>query len=303
MIWDKWSRDENGNSVSKLYSINTEGIFMTNPKHKYPNKKDVEFDVEHIGKIFQTDTPATYFEKRYGENFNAENYTDYVGNGAICYGGAGCGKTYRLCKKASEAQNPIILSFSNKAIENVKEVFKKEYAHTDLDSCCYTFDLFFCDYHGRDISSLENKTIFIDEYSMTPNKWMTKVYEPFTKYKLTTYMFGDTNQCDPVELRQVHYDYNTSIPVSEMCPKRVEMKYIERYARYDPQTKYLLTKFLNKGIVEHQFEPRQEFDINACYKNKLVGLSQKNVVRDTSKTKITVMWHSNIVLYFSSRNF
>ena len=70
-------------------------------------------------------------------------------------------------------------------------------------------------------------------------------------------MFGDTNQCDPVELRQVHYDYNTSIPVSEMCPKRVEMKYIERYACYDPQTKDLLTKFLNKGIVEHQFEPRQ----------------------------------------------
>lgn len=106
-------------------------------------------------------------------------------------------------------------------------------------------------------------------------------------------MFGDTNQCDPVELRQVHYDYNTSIPVSE----------IERYARYDPQTKYLLTKFVNKGIVEHQFEPRQEFDINVCYKNKLVGLSQKNVVTDTPKTKITVMWHSNIVLNFSSRNF
>ena len=116
-------------------------------------------------------------------------------------------------------------------------------------------------------------------------------------------MFGDINQCDPVELRQVHYDYNTSILESEMCPKRVEMKYIERYARYDPQTKYLLTKFLNKGIVEHQFEPRQEFDINVCHKNKLVGLSQKNVVTDTPKTKITVMWRSNIVLNFSSRNF
>ena len=293
IIWDNWSHDENGNYVIEFYAINTEGIFMTNPKHKYPNKKDVEFDVEHIGKIFQTDTPATYFEKRYGENFNPDNYTDYVGNGAIYCGGAGCGKTYRLCKKASEAQNPIILSFSNKAIENVKEVFKKEYAHTDLDRCCYTFDLFFCDYHGRDISSLENKTTFIDEYSMTPNKWMTKIYEPFTKYKLAIYMFGDTNQCDPVELRQVHYDYNTSIPVSE----------IERYARYDPQTKYLLTKFVNKGIVEHQFEPRLEFDINVCYKNKLVGLSQKNVVTDTPKTKITVMWHSNIVLNFSSRNF
>ena len=32
---------------------------------------------------------------------------------------------------------------------------------------------------------------------MTPNKWMTKLYQAFTKYKLTIYMFGDTNQCDP----------------------------------------------------------------------------------------------------------
>ena len=66
---------------------------------------------------------------------------------------------------------------------------------------------------------------------------MTKLYEAFTKYKLTVYMFGDTNQCDPVEPGGIIYDYFTSIPITEMCPRRVEMKYIEEYARYDPQTR------------------------------------------------------------------
>ena len=70
--------------------------------------------------MFQTDSNVTYFEKHYRENLNPDNYTDYMGNGTIYYGGAGCGKTYKLCQLASEAEDPIILSFTNKATENVK---------------------------------------------------------------------------------------------------------------------------------------------------------------------------------------
>jgi len=43
-----------------------------------------------------------------------------VGDGTIYYGQAGCGKTTKLIKQESEATNAIILSFTNKAIENVK---------------------------------------------------------------------------------------------------------------------------------------------------------------------------------------
>ena len=50
------------------------------------------------------------FEKHYRENFNPDNYTDHVGEGAIYHGVAGCGKTYRLCQKALAADDPIILS-------------------------------------------------------------------------------------------------------------------------------------------------------------------------------------------------
>ena len=73
---------------------------------------------------------------------------------------------------------------------------------------------------------------------MTPNKWMTKLYQAFTKYRVTIYMCCDTNQCDPVEPSDMFYDYFKSVAVS-VCPRRVEMKYIDEYARYDPQTRDL----------------------------------------------------------------
>ena len=238
---------------------------MTNPKNQYPNKKDVEFKTDSIGQIFQTDSPAVYFEKHYRENFIPDNYSDYVGDGAIYYGGAGCGKTYRLCQKALAADDPIILSFTNKAIQNVRSVLCDVYNNNELAKTCYTFDLFFCDHHGRDITALEGKTIFVDKYSMTPNKWMTKLYQAFTKYRLTIYMFGDTNQCDPVELSDMFYDYFKSVAVSEMCPRRVEMKYIEEYARYDPQTRNLLTKFLKSQEAVSNTNLNHH---NICYLNK-----------------------------------
>ena len=103
---------------------------------------------------------------------------------------------------------------------------------------------------------------------MTPNKWMTKLYEAFTKYKFSVYMFGDTNQCDPVEPGGIFYDYFTSIPITEMCPRGVETKYIEEYARYDPQIRSLLTEFLQNGCIKHQFKTPIDGYHNICYTNK-----------------------------------
>lgn len=47
-----------------------------------------------------------------------------------------------------------------------------------------------------------------------------------------------------------------------------EMKYIEENARYNLQTRELLTKFLSSGALEHKFEPLQQSYINICYLNK-----------------------------------
>lgn len=87
-----------------------------------------------------------------------------MGDDTIYYGQAGCGKTTKHIKLASEATNPIILSFTNKAIENVKSLIDGRLR----DQCC-TFDSYFNSYHNRDICHLKGKTIFIEEYSMTPS--------------------------------------------------------------------------------------------------------------------------------------
>ena len=53
---------------SELYSINTDGFYMTNPKHSYRNKADVKFVVKHIGEPFVTNGTPNYFDKHYREN-------------------------------------------------------------------------------------------------------------------------------------------------------------------------------------------------------------------------------------------
>ena len=53
-----------------------------------------------------------------------------------------------------------------------------------------------------------------------------------------------------------------------MCPRRVKMKYVEDNARYDPQTRDLLTEFLDSGKLKHQFQPPQDSYYNICYLNK-----------------------------------
>ena len=137
---------------------------------------------------------SKYIEKHYRTNFDRDSYTDYGGDGAIYYGQAGYGKTTKLIKLASETTNPIIFSFTNEAIEKVKSLIDDSFRDK-----CYPFDSYFNSYHNRDITHLKDKTVFIEEYSMTLNTFMTKIYHAFTKYHITVFMFGDTNQRDPVE--------------------------------------------------------------------------------------------------------
>lgn len=266
LVYDNWT-DE-----SELYSINNDGVFMTNPKHQYPNKRDVVFSTDQIGKVFTTNSESLYFEKHYRNNFDPDDYTDFMGNGTIYYGHAGCGKTTKLIKQGSEATNPIIRSFTNKAIENVKSQ-----VNHNLRDKCYTFDSYFNSYHNGDILHLEDKKIFIEEYSMTPNKWMSKIYQAFTKYHNSVFMFGDTNQCDPVEKgRRICYDYFKSVAISEICPRRVQMKYKEGCSRYDSKTKDRLTKFLETGKVSAKFADRKPLYKNICYLNS----TRQKVTRD-----------------------
>ena len=122
------------------------------------------------------------------------------GKGCIYNGQAVSGKTHTLCDKVKKTENPLVLSYTNKAIENVKSrLISKGYEKEEANKLCHTFDSYFCEWNGRDINSLKDKTIFIEEFSMVPNKWMSIIYKGFTMFNNKVYMFGDPNQCEPVE--------------------------------------------------------------------------------------------------------
>ena len=230
------------------------------------NKKNVKFSTKKIGKAYITDSELVYFEKRYRENMDISDYTSEIGKGIIFNGQAGSGKTTKLCEKVKQAKNPLILSFTNKGIENVKSrLIDKE----DKNKICFTFDSYFCEWYRRDVNSLKDKTIFIEEFSMVPNKWMRKIYEAFTLFNNKIYMFGDPNQCEPVESgSQIHYDYINSKTIREMCPRTKTLKYIEKSCRYDKQTHEVLEKFLKYGKASAYFETiDKKLYKNICYLN------------------------------------
>ena len=75
-----------------------------------------------------------------------------------------------------EAENPLVLSFTNKAVENVKSrLIQMGYDKEKANKICNTFDFYFCEWQDRNIDSLKNKTVFIEEFSMIPNKWITLI--------------------------------------------------------------------------------------------------------------------------------
>ena len=54
---------------------------------------------------------------------------------------------------------------------------------------------------------------------------MTKIYEIYTKFNNKVHMFGEPNQCSPVEGgSQIHYNYLRSITIEEMGPQRKTLK-------------------------------------------------------------------------------
>ena len=99
---------------------------------------------------------------------------------------------------------------------------------------CFTFDSYFCEWKNRDIESLKDKTLYLEEFSMIPNKLITLIYKAYTMFNNKIYMFGDPNQCSPVEDgSQINYDQLKSPTIKEMCPKVETLQYIEDSCRYD----------------------------------------------------------------------
>ena len=180
-------------------------------------------------------------------------------------GGARWGKTTKLINDAKESDNPIIFSFTNKAVDNITNKVDdklKNKVHT-FDSC---FNEFISD--AENLKLLSNKDAFIDEFSMVPNKWITLIYNSFVSNNLKVNLYGDTNQCDPVEgSSRLKYDYTKSPAILDMCSETIELEYIEKSARYDNKTFEMLSNFLKTGRLNQKLANYTDSFVNICYFN------------------------------------
>ena len=259
----------------------------------FRNKRDIKFKTKNIGRAYVTDSLLVYFEKHYRKNIDMSDYKIETGKGCVFNCQAGSGKTTLLCNMVQKCKNPIVLSFTNKAVENVKSrLIKIGYDKDKTNDICFTFDSYFCEWNGRDIDSLKDKTIFIEEFSMVPNKWITFMYKIYLKYNNKVYMFGDPNQCSPVEGgSQINYDYLQSNTIHEMCPKVETLEYIEKSCRYDKQTHEILKTFLKHGKVSTFFQPIDNKLLkNFCYLNSTrIKVNTKCCDRFTKGNNYTIV--------------
>ena len=265
---------------SELYSINTDGFYMTNPKHSYRNKADVKFDVKHIGEPFVTNGTPSYFDKHYRENLDYKSFTDKVSKtGKIYYGQAGCGKSWRICQLIYENREKcIVFSHTNKAVVNTKNILKdkQKLSPIEVNKLCHTFESYFFE-STRGINDLKDKIVFVDEYSVTPNGYMTSLYQAFTKHDITIIMSGNVNQCEPINhVKSIRHNYFKSNSVSEMCPGHIKMEYIKGSARYDNETRIMLNNFPKYKNLRHKFQPIGKYYKNFCWLNDTRRAVTKN---------------------------
>lgn len=136
--------------------------------------------------MFEEDKLITYFEKNYRENLDTNDFSLSKGQGCIVKGPVGSRKTHKLIERLLKEDNPRVLSFTNKAIQNVKErsiIGLREherdtnFMEDEINHICKTFDGHFCEWKDSNIKNIKDKTVLIDEYSMVPNKFMTILYK------------------------------------------------------------------------------------------------------------------------------
>ena len=134
---------------------------------KIKNKED-KFTSDMIGQVFlNTGETPSLIDKSYRKNIDITEYTIKRGTGILTTAGTGCGKTTKLINDAKKSKNPIIFSFTNKAVDNIRSK-----VDNSLKSNVHTFDSHFNEFKSdvENLKLLANRNVFLNEFSMVPNK-------------------------------------------------------------------------------------------------------------------------------------
>ena len=148
------------------------------------------------------------------------------------------------------------MSFTNKACQNLRE-------KSGLNEYIYTFDSYFSDTCSTEhnVEKMKDVVILIDEFCMAPNKWMTLIYRCWLKWQNEVYLFGDNEQCDPVDVQV--YNYVNSLSVLQMVGNRVEELEYKGH-RYCDKMYEVLKEFRKSSVLENIQKSDGVYRKNMC---------------------------------------
>ena len=275
---------------SKVIAFNTDSIMIRNPNitDEFYEKKMVHSSdniLSTIGKIRTEEwkikcLTVSTFENREieiyqpivweihseGEHFDEFcHIVDNCGSALIC-GGAGCGKTEVI--KNIKKETDLILSFTNKAVENV-------ISRCGSEKNIYTFDSFLNEHldHNQKVQKiLKFSRIIIEEFSMAPVRFIEFLNKMKSWHGIKLLFFGDSNQCLQVDNNNIIYDYIKTSTFLKMCNgNQFVCSYKEQFSRYDIHLKNELDYF-------------KEFSkIQSTLQNKSEQLTYSNICRSLAK--------------------
>ena len=272
--------DKLSNNKSLLIGVNTDSVFIQLPNEIELIDEDNK-PLENLGKYREEEVkPKMYrpYEPKTEIEFQPKVFT------GVCYNGiAGSGKTQRLIEDIilsyQKNENFAVMSFTN----NACQVLIERYATT-----CQKIGSFTENLDVNTFSSLLSQngemqykmidaltklnTIYIDEFYMTPNPFVSIIYQACMKnLNLKVVISGDSNQCNPVETKGKIYDYTISDAVKQICPNLIICPYIENSARYNKKLKLILDELLQYNNISHRFsrvKHNKHIIINLCKFNK-----------------------------------
>jgi len=285
---------------SIVIAFNTDSIMIRNPKitdEFYDNRmvKSAQSVLSSIGKVrtedwkikclsvsfFINNEIEEYKPNQWSVLVEGENFAEFcktvdgIGSAVIC-GGPGCGKTEVI--KTIKNDSDLVLSFTNKAVENV-------ISRCGNEDNCYTFDSFLndhLDYEQKVQKMLKYERVIIDEYSMVPVKFMEFLNQMKSRFNIKLLFFGDANQCLQVDSNKIIYDYITTSTFLKMCDgNQFVCSYKEQFSRYDMALKTELDYFLENGKIQPTLSDKKE---QLTYSNICRSLAKKwKVIEACSK--------------------
>jgi hypothetical protein len=247
---------------SILVGYNTDSVFIRSPKiNSFP--KDHPFYRNEDWK------PKKYtpIEKEIKPDIKIAEFKlwtkctkDLENKSFCCIGPGGAGKSTELVKNFEQGAT-IVLTFSNKAADNIRKKGIKE---------VYTFDSYF---NQHDDISQNITKILIDEYSMLPTKWIRILYNlKLNQPNIIIQFYGDPNQCKQVCSYKRYFDYGEKYVFRYLCDFNLVIKeYIEGTSRYDKELYEVLTYLIETGKLHEKLKNRpidENLETNIVVRNK-----------------------------------